>query len=73
VHPNGNAGNFLIFFGSCCLQLQRSWPKDGQESMHLRLVRLLVFFYPPREKRETIDIAHAVRGFLSVKALGHPA
>jgi hypothetical protein len=61
------------------MQVPRSRPKDGQESMYLCFVRLLVFCFFIRQclsvksKRETIDIAHTVRGFLSVRVLGHPA
>jgi hypothetical protein len=67
------AGNFLIFFGSCCLQLLRSWPDVGQEFTHLRFARPMAL-YIASAKRETIDTVRAVRViYSSVKTMGHPA
>ena len=47
-----------------CLQVLRSWPKDGQESMHLRFVRLLVFCFFIRQGfiRQERDDRHCACG-----------
>jgi len=67
------AGNFLIFFGSCCLQLLRSWPDVGQEFTHLRFARPMAL-YIASAKRETIGhCACSPRDLFISKTMGHPA